>query len=97
MGLELVRSEDKFVLRDTTNHAVRLVYTWAEIDAFVHGTKGGEFDRLVYAGRRRPGTPYCVSPELGFRRLARLVSNVAWFTTTQRSQLRPFGRSRLGE
>jgi hypothetical protein len=47
IGLELVRQDDQFVLRDTANPAVWLVYNWAEIDAFLHGAKGGEFDQFV--------------------------------------------------
>ena len=49
IGLELVRNGDLYMLVDNTDPKVRLVYTPAEIDAFLHGAKAGDFDHLVYS------------------------------------------------
>lgn len=45
--VELARIDDMIALRDSKNPDVCLMYTLAEIDAFVDGAKRGEFDHLI--------------------------------------------------
>lgn len=47
--VELAISGDAIVLRDSKNPGLHLTYTHAEIDAFLHGAKRGEFDHLLRA------------------------------------------------
>jgi Domain of unknown function (DUF397) len=47
--LELAAAGDMIALRDSKNPGVQLLYTVAEIDAFIDGAKRGEFDHLIGA------------------------------------------------
>jgi hypothetical protein len=46
--VELAAAGDMIALRDSKNPDTQLLYTVAEIDAFLDGAKRGEFDHLVH-------------------------------------------------
>nr|WP_219416707.1 DUF397 domain-containing protein [Pseudonocardia nigra] len=45
--VELAPHGDLIALRDSKNPDVHLLYTHAEMDAFLYGAKRGEFDHLL--------------------------------------------------
>ena len=45
--LELAAAGHMIALRDSKNPGIQLLYTVAEMDAFIDGAKRGEFDHLI--------------------------------------------------